>query len=989
MKFLLLPALLALSGALPAQITLHVPGDHPTIQSAIDAVPLGTPGTVVIADGVYFENLDAQQRSLTLRSESGRPNDCIIDGGGVGTCLDASFPVALEISGLGFRGGYGTWWQRGGAVLIEATGLPRITLENCVFEQSTGAGGDAVSVFGSNQWQRPSLEVRSCVFRDNAANALRLDESVDAEIVGCRFTGQSSAILVTTDAAQARTKRISNSIFYSNNSHLQSAGPLTTVVDGCTFISAGITGGLVGNMVISNSILWGQPISSSIPTSYCNMGPGWTNGGPGSISLDPQFIDPSVGDLRLAATSPCIDAGSNAAVLTDSLDLDEDLDMTEPVPFDIYGEPRVSGAVVDMGAIEQPWTGVPSASPTIYVDPSASGTRDGTSWADATPSLRLALDAAAQGGVGEIRVAAGTYWLDVPRTWGDLDRSRTLDLPDGLAQVLGGFPPGGGPLSSRDPDQFPSIVSADLFRDDAVGGWLGENATTILTLGGAASTTVDGLVLTGGYGTGATYPEDRGGALVHGGTGSPTFRNCRFEENYAWSAGGAYLAVGGPAFEDCIFERNRALTGNAGAVEIDGVAARFDRCEFRGNGAPSGLGGAVALRTGATPTFTDCLFAENQGGLEGGALFAGSGARPSILRSTFQGNQATAATADGGALYLTGGGGALVHATDFLGNSAAASAGAIWLEDGDLDLAGCLLAGNSTASSGGALVVYFSSTARVDASTLANNTSGTSGFDGGGGIAVGLGGTLELSNSILWGNSDGSGSGASAQIHNIGFGTAGPILASDSTVSGGVPGGTNISAVDPGFADPSNGDYRPTATSSVLEAGNGSLLPADELDSDGDGDVVEPLAVDLDGNPRVAGLQVDQGAYEWTPAVEPWADLGFALPGTSGDPVLTGAGLALGGQQVALSLTNGLPGAPALWIVGAAPLQVPLLGGTLVPSPDMTIGAILDGAGEATLGGAWPAGATSGASIWFQGWMLDPGGVLGASASNGLVGTTP
>jgi hypothetical protein len=58
----------------------------------------------------------------------------------------------------------------------------------------------------------------------------------------------------------------------------------------------------------------------------------------GNISADPMFVDPTNGDYRLKAGSPCIDAGSDAYVNSGDRDL--------------AGAPRVYGAHVDIGAYE-------------------------------------------------------------------------------------------------------------------------------------------------------------------------------------------------------------------------------------------------------------------------------------------------------------------------------------------------------------------------------------------------------------------------------------------------------------------------------------------------------------------------------------------------------------------------------------------------------------------------------------------------------------
>ena len=110
---------------------------------------------------------------------------------------------------------------------------------------------------------------------------------------------------------------------------------------------------------IRNCILWEntagngpQLDGSSVPAYSCIEG--WTEGGEGNISEDPQFIDPDGPDndpetqednnYRLSGASPCIDAGTNETWMESATDLD--------------GNPRIvdgdadGQANVDMGAYE-------------------------------------------------------------------------------------------------------------------------------------------------------------------------------------------------------------------------------------------------------------------------------------------------------------------------------------------------------------------------------------------------------------------------------------------------------------------------------------------------------------------------------------------------------------------------------------------------------------------------------------------------------------
>ncbi|MBN2194384.1 MAG: hypothetical protein JW751_16325 [Polyangiaceae bacterium] len=76
-------------------------------------------------------------------------------------------------------------------------------------------------------------------------------------------------------------------------------------------------------------------------------------------------------------------------------------------------------------------------------------------------------------------------------------------------------------------------------------------------------------------------------------------------------------------------------------------------------------------------------------------------------------------------------------------------------------------------------------------------------------------------------------------------------------------GAANHLGVDPLFVDPSARDYRLLPSSPCIDRGDAGLLPPDAADIDGDGDTTEPLPWDLDGRPRIAGVELDIGAYEY------------------------------------------------------------------------------------------------------------------------------
>jgi len=89
---------------------------------------------------------------------------------------------------------------------------------------------------------------------------------------------------------------------------------------------------------VRNSIVAGNFFTYT-PGEYCNNF-GELQFHSCLVSEDPFFVDAEAGDFHLQDGSPCIDAGDNSYVNAGDTDLD--------------GNPRVSGAAVDIGAYESP-----------------------------------------------------------------------------------------------------------------------------------------------------------------------------------------------------------------------------------------------------------------------------------------------------------------------------------------------------------------------------------------------------------------------------------------------------------------------------------------------------------------------------------------------------------------------------------------------------------------------------------------------------------
>ncbi|MCB9882534.1 MAG: hypothetical protein H6834_12150 [Planctomycetes bacterium] len=120
-----------------------------------------------------------------------------------------------------------------------------------------------------------------------------------------------------------------------------------------------------------------------------------------------------------------------------------------------------------------------------------------------------------------------------------------------------------------------------------------------------------------------------------------------------------------------------------------------------------------------------------------------------------------------------------------------------------------------------------------------------------------------------------------------------------------------------------------------------------------------------------------------------WEELGNGLAGTAGVPFLSPTGLLRGGDRLTLTCRGAAPAAPALLVLGTFPVNIPLLGGTLVPSPDSILtGLSTNALGEWVLTSVIPGGTPPGFSMYAQSWILDAGAPQGLAASNAIRGET-
>jgi hypothetical protein len=193
-----------------------------------------------------------------------------------------------------------------------------------------------------------------------------------------------------------------------------------------------------------------------------------------------------------------------------------------------------------------------------------------------------------------------------------------------------------------------------------------------------------------------------------------------------------------------------------------------------------------------------------------------------------------------------------------------------------------------------------------------------------------------------------------------------------------------------GIQDLVTANWEAGTVSLALGAGDGHFTPSGSHAVGSWPNCVVVGDFDGDGRQDIAATGVDAGSLQvLLHRTKPWADLGFALSGSFGEPQLVGCGPLTPNSTNSLELSGANALAEAHLVAGLGTIYLPFKDGTMVPNPDLILSGLgVDSLGSMSVSFSWPAGLT-GLSLYFQVWIKDFGGVgsSGCAASNGLMGT--
>lgn len=225
----------------------------------------------------------------------------------------------------------------------------------------------------------------------------------------------------------------------------------------------------------------------------------------------------------------------------------------------------------------------------IYVNGSAAGAKNGTSWQDAFPDLQAALGAATPG--TQIWMAKGTY-----KPTAGKKRTVSFVMKAGVS-VFGGFAGTESSAAERVAGNA-TILSGNIGKtNDST-----DNSYHVVVINSFSGDTIalDGLTIAYGAASKDSVTARQGAGMLMTDNNKVKLNNCIIEHNYSFNGGGGvYLVNSSPVFVNCLVRAN----GKTARTFANGG----NYCEVF----PTGGGGVYNV--GGFPVFKDCTFGRNFG----------------------------------------------------------------------------------------------------------------------------------------------------------------------------------------------------------------------------------------------------------------------------------------------------------------------------------------------------------------------------------------
>ena len=398
-----------------------------------------------------------------------------------------------------------------------------------------------------------------------------------------------------TDAEYGRAEAAEGGAGYSN-AYSRAKHYNSTIVNN---FATNVCGGAMNYNSIYNSIIWGNRIEGDVTANIDVKGSEFyydddvhysaVEGGiigDGNITLNvsnsgsddvnyPMFVNPTPvagsgnygnGDWRLQSGSVCVNRGTTTALITDT---------------DIEGNSRIINDSIDMGAYESNseinHDIIPDANNIIYVKEGGAGTKDGSSWANATPYLQFAMEMSYKyEGRVMVWIARGNYK-------GNGVASNPAFLMPDKVDLYGGFAgnePASYDLSLRDLETNVTVFD-------------GQNLQQILR---------------------RDHPSNK--SVTRNKIDGITFKNARASNN------GAALFIRKVDVDNAIFIDNTHLSTSGGGGAIYMAESTVRRSQFLNN-YTYGSGGAIYSESG-NDTISHCLVKNNTADITGGGIYSTS-----------------------------------------------------------------------------------------------------------------------------------------------------------------------------------------------------------------------------------------------------------------------------------------------------------------------------------------------------------------------------